>query len=71
MGVLFNMIMLQGAEESLPGIFLETLVRDLGVEAAKAVVKGTVSTVKKVKQKITCWSQWEIVGIEIEFVEGA
>ncbi len=70
MDVLSNMIV-QEAKEALKRIFLETLVRHLGVEAARAVVKDTVSTVKKVKQRITRWCQWEIVGIEIEVTEGA
>ena len=70
MDVLFNM-MVQGAKEPLKRIFLEILVRRFGEEAARAIVKGTVSTVKKVKQMIAGWCQWEIVGIEIEVTEGA
>lgn len=66
-----SMLIVQGAKKSLTRFFLEVMVRAAASEVGKAVVKAAGSAVKKLRQKITRWSQWEIVGIEIEFVEGA
>ena len=67
--LLFN-VMGKAAKESLKRVFLEVMVRAAASEAGRAVVKGAGSAAKKLRQTITRWRPWEIVGIEV-VVEGA